>query len=126
MINIKNLLKEIEEDKNSNIASIEDEREWKWSDVEHMFNMKFEREGDSVFILNNPPIKIYKMKKGPFILEEPIENHQDTSDKKGTEAPIKPHGLDAFNNSKKIKKYEFSNFLKLIDFFDKYEQHSGF
>ena len=122
MIRLKNLLKEMDEDKNSNIASIEDEKEWKWSDAEHMFNMKFEREGESVFVLDNPPIKVYKIRKGPFILEEPMENHQDTNYKKGMEAPIKPNGLTAFTNSKQVKKYEFPTFLKLINFFDKYQQ----
>lgn len=121
MISIKKLLKEMDEDKNSNIASLEDEKEWKWTEVDHMFSMKFEREGDSVFILNNPPIKVYKIKKGPFVLEEPIENHQE-EDKKGTEAPIKLQGLMAFTKSKQIKKYEFPTFIKLINFFDKYEQ----
>lgn len=122
MIKIKQLLKEIEEDKNSNIASIEDEGEWKWPDVDHLFAMKFEREGDSVFVLENPPIKVYKMKKGPFILEEPVENHEDKNPKKGVETPIKPKGLMAFQQSKQIKKYEFPTFTKLINFFDNYEQ----
>lgn len=122
MINLKNLLNEIEEDKNSNIASIEDEYEWKWPDVDHMFNMKFEREGNSIFILKNPPIKVYKIKGGPFVVEEPIENHQRPNVEKGIDTPDKPHGLIAFSKSKQIKKYEFPNFIKLINFFDKYEQ----
>jgi hypothetical protein len=122
MIKIKQLLREIEEDKNSNIASVEDEKEWKWPDVDHMFNMKFEREGDSVFVLENPPIKVYKMKKGPFVLEEPIENHEDHDPKKGVEAPIKPRGLTAFTQSKGVKKHQFPTFTKLISFFDKYDQ----
>lgn len=122
MIKIKKLLQEIEEDKNSNIASLEDQVEWKWTDVDHMFNMKFEREGDSLFILENPPLKVYKIKKGPFVLEEPVENHQEKDPKKGMEAPISPRGLTAFTQSKQIKKYEFPTFTKLINFFDKYEQ----
>jgi len=122
MIRLRQLLKEIEEDKNSNIASIEDEKEWEWTNVDHLFSMKFEREGDSVFILNNPPIKVYKIKKGPFVLEEPIENHEETDFKKGMEQPIKPHGMSAFDQSKQIKRYEFPTFIKLIGFFDKYEQ----
>lgn len=122
MIKIKQLLKEIEEDKNSNIASIEDEREWKWPDVDHMFSMKFEREGDSIFILESPPIKVYKIKKGPFIVEEPIENKEPNDIKKGEEPPIKPQGILAFQQSKKIKRYEFPTFTKLISFFDQYEQ----
>lgn len=122
MIRLRQLLKEIEEDKNSNIASIEDEKEWAWTNVDHLFSMKFEREGDSVFILNNPPIKVYKIKKGPFVLEEPIENHEKMDFKKGMEQPIKPHGVSAFDQSKQIKKHEFPTFIKLIGFFDKYEQ----
>jgi hypothetical protein len=122
MISLKHLLQEMDEDKNSNIASIEDEREWKWPDVDHMFNMKFEREGDSVFVLKNPAIKVYKMKKGPYVLEEPAENHQDTDFKKGMEAPIQPQGLAAFSQSKQIKRHEFPTFIKLINFFDRYEQ----
>lgn len=122
MIKLKLLLKEIEEDKNSNIASIEDEREWKWPDVDHMFNMEFEREGDSIFVLDNPPLKVYKIKRGPFIVEEPIENREYLDIKKGEEPPIKPNGLLAFQQSKQIKKYEFNTFTKLISFFDKYEQ----
>ena len=121
MINLMNLLKEADEDKNSNIAPIEDEREWKWTDVDHMFNMKFNREGTSLFVLNNPPIKVYKIKRGPFVLEEPIENHE-YGEKSGTEAPVKPHGISALNNSKQIKRYEFPTFIKLINFFDKYQQ----
>ena len=74
MIKLKQLLKEVDEDKNSNIASVEDEREWKMPDVDHMLSMKFQREGDSVFVLNNPAMKVYKIRKGPFVLEEPIEN----------------------------------------------------
>ncbi len=122
MIKLKKLLKEIDEDKNSNIASIEDEKEWKWVDVNHMFDMKFDREGDSVFVLNNPPMKVYKMKKGPFIVDEPVENHQDIDYKKGMEAPIKPQGMSAFGQSKQIKRYEFPNFIKLVAFFDTYKQ----
>lgn len=122
MIKLKKLLKEMDEDKNSNIASIENEREWKWPDVEHMFGMKFERKGDSVFVLNNPPMKVYKMKKGPFVLEEPIENHMDDDDKKGILPPIKPQGDMAFNQSKQVKKYQFKSFIDLINFFDRYKQ----
>ncbi len=122
MIKFKDLLIEIEEDKNSNIASIEDEKEWKWPDVDHMFTMKFKREGDSVFVLDNPPMKVYKMRKGPYILEEPIENHEDINPKKGTIPPIKPQGLAAFEQSKEIKRYKFPTFTKLISFFDKYNQ----
>ena len=121
MIKLKHLLKEMDEDKNSNIASIEDEKEWKWPDVDHMFNMKFDREGDSIFVLKNPALKVYKIKKGPFVLEEPSENHQDT-EKTGNEAPIEPQGLQAFGKSKQVKRYEFPTFIKLINFFDKYEQ----
>lgn len=121
MIKLKNLLREMDEDKNSNIASIEDEKEWEYSDVKHMFSMEFERHGDSVFILKNPAMKVYKMKRGPFILEEPIENHEDNF-QKGLVTPIKPQGLGAFEQSKQIKKYEFPTFIKLINFFDRYEQ----
>lgn len=121
MIKLKDLLKESEEDKNPNIASIEDEREWKMPDVEHMFSMKFEREGDSVFVLRNPAMKVYKIKKGNFILEEPIENHENDFEK-GMVAPIKPQGISAFTQSKQIKKYEFPTFIKLINFFDNYKQ----
>jgi hypothetical protein len=122
MINFKTLLKEIEEDKNSNIASIEDEKEWKWPDVEHMFAMKFNREGNSIFVMDNPPIKVYKIKNGPYVLEEPSENHQDKHIDKGVEAPIPPRGILAFKQSKKINKFSFPTFIKLINFFDKYEQ----
>jgi hypothetical protein len=122
MINLKQLLKEVEEDKKSNIASIEDPKEWKWPDVDHLFNMKFEREGDTTFVLKNPPIKIYKTKKGPFVVEEPAENHQDTDFKPGMVAPMKSGGLIAFNESKEIKKYQFETFTKVIEFFDKYQQ----
>jgi hypothetical protein len=122
MIRLKNLLKEVDEDKNQNIASIEDEREWKCPDVEHMFAMQFEREGESVFILKNPPMKVYKIKKGPFVLEEPAENHADSDFKKGMEPPIKPSGMSAFSQSKDVKKYEFPSFIKLINFFDTYKQ----
>lgn len=121
MIKLKQLLKEVDEDKNSNIASVEDEREWKMPDVDHMLSMKFEREGDSVFILSNPAMKVYKIKNGPFVLEEPIENHEHNF-QKGIVSPIKPHGLAAFNQSKQIKKYEFPTFIKLIRFFDNYKQ----
>lgn len=121
MIKLKQLLKEFDEDKNSNIASIEDEREWKWTDIEHMFSMKFERQGDSVFILRNPAMKVYKIRKGPFILEEPIENHEDNF-QKGMISPMKPQGMSAFEKSKQIKKYEFPTFIKLINFFDNYKQ----
>lgn len=121
MIHLKHLLKELDEDKNSNLASIEDEKEWSWTNVDHLFNMKFDREGDSIFVLKNPAIKVYKIKKGPFVVEEPIENHQD-SEETGTEAPIKAQGMSAFNSSKEIKRYEFPTFIKLINFFDKYEQ----
>jgi hypothetical protein len=121
MIKLKDLLKEADEDKDSNIASVEDEREWKWPDVEHMFSMKFEREGDSVFILRNPAMKVYKIKKGPFVLEEPIENHEDNFEK-GVVAPVKLQGMSAFEKSKQIKKYEFPTFIKLINFFDNYKQ----
>jgi hypothetical protein len=121
MIKLKDLLKEADEDKDSNIASVEDEREWKWTDVEHMFSMKFDREGDSVFVLKNPAIKVYKIKKGPFVLEEPIENHED-SFQKGVVAPVKLQGISAFEKSKQIKKYEFPTFIKLINFFDNYKQ----
>jgi len=120
MIRLKNLLKEIGEDKNSNIASLENEKEWKWPDVEHMFNMKFDRDG-SIFVLKNPPIRVYKIKKGPFVLEEPEENHNDL-DKSDLSSPIQPQGMSAFKQSKKIKKYEFSTFIKLINFFDTYKQ----
>ena len=92
MIKLKQLLKEVDEDKDLNVASLEDEREWKWPDIEHMFEMKFEREGDSVFILNNPAMKVYKIKKGPFVLEEPIENHEDDF-KKGIVSPMKNQGM---------------------------------
>lgn len=122
MISIKKLLKEIDEDQKSNIASLDNEKEWKMTDVDHMINMKFKREGDSVFILNNPPIKVYKIKKGPFVLEEPIENHQDVDVEKGMSQSMKPSGMIAFGKSKQIKKYEFPNFIQLIKFFDKYEQ----
>jgi hypothetical protein len=121
MIKLKNLLREVDEDKNPNIASIEDEREWKMPDVEHMFSMKFEREGDSVFVLRNPAMKVYKIKKGNFVLEEPIENHENDFEK-GMVAPIKPQGISAFTQSKQIKKYEFPTFIKLINFFDNYKQ----
>lgn len=121
MIKLKQLLKEVEEDKNANIASIEDEREWKITDVDHMFSMNFEREGDSVFVLRNPAMKVFKIKNGPFILEEPVENHENNFEK-GIVSPIKPQGLSAFNQSKQIKKYKFPNFVKLISFFDNYKQ----
>lgn len=122
MIRIKTLLKEIEEDKNSNIASLEDTREWKLVEAEHLLDMKFKREGDSTFILNNPPMKVYKIKKGPFIVEEPIENKEATDYKKGMEAPMKPRGMAAFNQSKKINKYQFPNFMQVLKFFDSYKQ----
>lgn len=122
MIKLKKLLNEIDEDKNSNIAHLEDEREWKWTDIDHMFNMKFEREGDSIFVLNNPPIKVYKMKRGPFVLEEPVENHEYDNLEKGVEAPVKSQGVSAFSQSKKVKKYTFPTFIQLINFFDKYDQ----
>lgn len=125
MIKLKNLLKEIDEDENSNIASIEDQKEWKFSDVEHMFAMRFDREGESVFVLKNPAMKVYKIKKGPFVLEEPKENHEDDF-VKGTVTPIKPQGLSAFSKSENIKQYKFDTFIKLINFFDKYQQDLGF
>jgi hypothetical protein len=121
MIKLKKLLKEIEEDKDSNIASIEDEKEWKWPDIDHMLSMKFNREGDSIFVLNSPAMKVYKIKNGPYVLEEPIENYEDTF-KKGLVTPSKLQGLSAFTKSKQIKKYEFPTFIKLINFFDRYEQ----
>lgn len=121
MIKLAQLLKEVDEDKNSNIASLEDEREWKMPDVDHMISMKFEREGDSIFVLNNPAMKVYKIKKGPFVLEEPVENHEDNF-QKGIVAPVKLQGLSAFQKSKQIKKYEFPTFIKLINFFDTYKQ----
>lgn len=121
MIKLAQLLKEVDEDKNSNIASLEDEREWKMPDVDHMISMKFEREGESIFVLNNPAMKVYKIKKGPFVLEEPIENHEDNF-QKGIVAPVKLQGLAAFQKSKQIKKYEFPTFIKLINFFDTYKQ----
>jgi hypothetical protein len=122
MISIRKLLKEMDEDKNSNIASIEDPREWKIVDGEHLLNMKFEREGDSVFIMDNPALKVYKMKQGNFILEEPMENHEIIDVKKGMQPPMKPSGLSAFKTSKGIRKYEFESFIKLINFFDNYKQ----
>lgn len=122
MINLKKLLIELDESKNSNIASLDDEREWKWPDMDYMFTMKFEREGDSIFVLNNPPIKVYKIKKGAYVVEEPIENHEDRDFKKGVEAPIKSQGLSAFDKSKKVTKHEFPTFTKLINFFDNYNQ----
>jgi hypothetical protein len=122
MIFLKQLLREMEEDKNPNIASIEDEQEWKWPDVDHMFAMKFEREGDSVFVLNNPAMKVYKIRKGPFILEEPVENYEETNPKNKIMAPIKLQGISAFEKSKKILKHSFPTFTKLISFFDKYQQ----
>jgi predicted transcriptional regulator len=121
MIKLKDLLREVDEDKDPRIASIEDEREWKMPDVDHMFSMRFEREGDSVFILKNPAMKVYKIKKGPFILEEPIENHENNF-QKGLVAPIKNQGISAFDKSKEIKKHEFPTFIKLINFFDTYKQ----
>ena len=121
MIKLAQLLKEVDEDKNSNIASLEDEREWTMIDIEHMLSMKFEREGDSVFVLNNPAMKVYKIKKGSFVLEEPVENHEDNF-QKGIVAPVKLQGLSAFQKSKQIKKYEFPTFIKLINFFDTYKQ----
>lgn len=124
MIILKKLLKEIDEDKNANIASVEDESQWKWPDVEHMFAMKFDREGDSVFVLRNPAMKVYKIKNGPFILEEPVENHIHHDPKKGMESPMKAQGLLAFKNSKNVHRHEFPNFIKLINFFDSYEQES--
>ena len=122
MIKIKTLLQEIDDDKNSNIASIENEKEWKWQNVDHMFEMKFEREGNTTFILENPPIRVYKIKKGSFILEEPVENHQDSNVSTGTITPISPKGDLAFTKSKQILKYEFPTFIKLINFFDNYKQ----
>ena len=122
MINLKKLLKEMNDAKDSNIASIEDTQEWKWVDVEHMFTMKFDTDNDSIFLLDNPPIKVYKIKKGPFVLEEPVENHEYIDFKQGTSAPIKPHGEEAFKTSKQIKKYQFKSFISLINFFDKYHQ----
>jgi hypothetical protein len=121
MIKLKQLLKEVDEDKDQNIASVEDEKEWKWPDVDHMFSMKFEREGDSVFILKNPAMKVYKIKKGPFVLEEPVENHEDNF-QKGIVSPMKNQGMSAFEKSKQIKKHEFPTFIKLINFFDTYKQ----
>jgi hypothetical protein len=112
----------MDEDKSSNIASIDDEREWKWTDVDYMFTMKFNREGDSKFVLDNPPIKVYKIKRGAFVVEEPIENHEDRDFKKGEIAPLKSSGLSAFDKSKKINKHEFQTFTKLINFFDNYNQ----
>lgn len=122
MINLKKLLKEMEEDKNSNIASIEDPKEWKLVDGEHLLNMGFVREGESVFVLNNPAVKVYKMKKGNFVLEEPMENYEEADIKKGMEPPMKPTGISAFKTSKGIKKHEFPSFIKLINFFDNYKQ----
>jgi len=121
MIIIKQLLNEIMDNKDDNIASIDNHREWRWSDVDHLINMKFIQSGN-YFLLNNPPIRIHKIIKGPYILEEPIENHLYTGNKK-LDAPIKSNGMDAFNKSRQIKKYQFSSFIKLINFFDKYEQH---
>jgi len=122
MIKLKDLLKENEDpNKNPNVASIEDEREWKMPDVDHMFSMKFEREGESVFILKNPAMRVYKVKNGSFILEEPIENHQNDF-QKGIVSPMKPQGMSAFNQSKHIEKHEFPTFIKLINFFDTYKQ----
>lgn len=122
MIKLKKLLHEVDEDRNSNIASIEDEKEWKWPDVDHMFSMKFNREGESLFVLDNPPMKVYKIKNGPFVLEEPVENHENNF-KKGIVSPVKSQGLSAFEKSKQVKKYRFSTFIKLINFFDRYEQN---
>lgn len=122
MILLKTLIKEIDEDKNEDIADIDDEREWKWSDVDHLFNMKFDRVGNSIFVLKNPPIKVYKIKKGPFIIEEPVENHVYQNYEKGKSPPINPLGTSAFETSKQIIKYKFSTFTKVINFFDRYEQ----
>lgn len=122
MINLKNLLNEVEKEKASNLASIEDYKEWKWPDVEHLFNMKFDRIDDTTFILDNPPIKLYKIKKGPFIVEEPIENHQPIDIEPGSIPSNKPSGISAFDKSKQIQKHQFKNFYEVIDFFDKYQQ----
>lgn len=122
MISIKKLLQEIEDTSKSNIASIQDPTEWKLSEIEHLKSMKFNNNDEAIFVLDSPPIKVYKQKNGPFIIEEPIENHEKVDFKVGMSAPIKPRGLDAFKQSKQIKKYQFERFNDLVDFFDKYEQ----
>jgi hypothetical protein len=66
-------------------------------------------------------MKVYKIKQGPYVVEEPVENHENNF-KKGIVTPMKPQGLGAFTNSKEIKRYEFPTFYKLIDFFSRYEQ----
>ena len=122
MIKITQLLKEISDSKNSNIASLHDEKEWKLTEIIHMEDMKFKRDGDSTYILDNPPMRVYKQKKGPFVFEEPSENHQDTNEENGTEAPVKHHGRSAFDKSKKVVQHTFTTFNELIEFFDKYQQ----
>jgi hypothetical protein len=123
MISIKKLLKEIEDMSKSNIASIQDPSEWKMSEIEHLKSMKFNNTDESIFVLDSPPIKVYKQKNGPFVVEEPIENHEKVDFKVGMSAPVKPKGLDAFKHSKQIKQYQFQKFNDVVEFFDKYKQN---
>lgn len=122
MISIKKLLKEIDDAAKSNVASMQDPSEWKMSEIEHLKAMKFTNHDESIFILDSPAIKVYKLKNGPFIVEEPIENHQKVDFKVGMSAPMKPRGVDAFKRSKQIQKHQFLKFEDLINFFERYEQ----
>ena len=57
MIIIKQLLNEIMDNKDDNIASIDNHREWRWSDVDHLINMKFIQSGN-YFLLNKQTQKL--------------------------------------------------------------------
>ena len=125
MIKFTKLLREIEEQKQSNVAAIDDESQWKWTDIDHICNMQFKRDGDTTFVMDNPPMKVYKIKDGPFVVEEPAENHERPNVVPGQTPAARDKGKAAFSSSKRIIKKEFTSFIKLLGFFDEYDQFFG-
>lgn len=125
MINLKKMILEIQEENEKIYASTDDETEWKWHQLEYLQTMGFQTEGmgDRVLFISNPPIRVYKKKKGNFVVEEPSENYEEVDFDEAFENP-KLTGSEAFEKSKQIQRNEFTEFKQMVEFFDKYKQDS--
>jgi len=92
MIYLKELLHTVSNEQERNRLVPTDD--WKITDADHLFDMGFRTDGMYTFSLKRPDLRVYYKKDEGFILED---------------------------KSKKTN-FVFASFLKLVEYFENYEQ----
>lgn len=95
---ISHTLAQDEKAKKSNLIKLDNYKEWRWSDLDHLLSMGFNQDGEYHMALMSPKLFVYKVKNEGY------------------------HLVDKDKNEHKV----FPKFSQLIDHFDKYEQEFEF